>query len=259
LHNLTAFDVVLCRNVMIYFGAAVIEAIVENLHRCLVDGGWLLVGHAEHNPETFRRFQARTLAGAIVYQRIDRRNAENEPPTMAPQAAIPTELPATPPHQPDRPIRAASLTHEPPRQLRDDGRRSTAECLAEMTAIRRLADQGEVEAAAARCRRLIRVDKLSPVCRFYQALMFEQLGDHAACEQALRRAIYLDRGYAPAHYYLGLTLLRLSRRDEAVRALRTARRLSSAIEPTRILDDFDGLTAGELNELTRMQLEAVDA
>jgi chemotaxis protein methyltransferase CheR len=43
------FDLILCRNVMIYFGAENVRATVELLHNCLAAGGWLLVGHAEPN------------------------------------------------------------------------------------------------------------------------------------------------------------------------------------------------------------------
>ena len=40
-------DVVLCRNVMIYFDQPVRQALLSEMHRVLRPGGYLVVGHAE--------------------------------------------------------------------------------------------------------------------------------------------------------------------------------------------------------------------
>jgi chemotaxis protein methyltransferase CheR len=40
-------DVIFCRNVMMYFDEAEQKRLIEKFHRCLVPGGYLLVGHAE--------------------------------------------------------------------------------------------------------------------------------------------------------------------------------------------------------------------
>src|SRR5205085_3181688 len=57
LNNLFAFDLILCRNVTIYFSTDIVRRIVDHFHHCLVEGGWLLVGHAEPNTESFRAFR----------------------------------------------------------------------------------------------------------------------------------------------------------------------------------------------------------
>ena len=41
------FDLILCRNVMIYFDRISREKLIKQLERCLSPGGYLLVGHAE--------------------------------------------------------------------------------------------------------------------------------------------------------------------------------------------------------------------
>lgn len=60
------FDVVFCRNVMIYFDAQTQRRVLERIHRVLKPGGMLFVGHAENFSESRDLF---TLKGKTVYER----------------------------------------------------------------------------------------------------------------------------------------------------------------------------------------------
>ena len=60
------FDVVFCRNVMIYFDAPTQRRVLERIHRVLKPGGLLFVGHAENFSESRDLF---TLRGKTVYER----------------------------------------------------------------------------------------------------------------------------------------------------------------------------------------------
>lgn len=60
------FDLVFCRNVMIYFDAQTQRGVLERIHRVMKPGGMLFVGHAENFSESRDLF---TLRGKTVYER----------------------------------------------------------------------------------------------------------------------------------------------------------------------------------------------
>lgn len=61
------FDVVFCRNVMIYFDAATQRQVLERIHRVMKPGGMLFVGHAENFSDARSLF---ALRGKTVYERL---------------------------------------------------------------------------------------------------------------------------------------------------------------------------------------------
>ena len=88
-------DLILCRNVTIYFGRQTTRALMERLHRCLRDGGYLFLGHSETLWQVSEQFHLVSLGtgdeAAFVYRRHDskgerravlpdRRTADEGPP-----------------------------------------------------------------------------------------------------------------------------------------------------------------------------------
>lgn len=63
------FDVIFCRNVLIYFDDAARRTAAENLYAALRPGGFLCLGHSESMARIDDRFEVRRFADAIVYQR----------------------------------------------------------------------------------------------------------------------------------------------------------------------------------------------
>ena len=61
------FDVVFCRNVMIYFDAATQREVLARIHRVMKPGGKLFVGHAENFSDARHLF---VLKGKTVYERV---------------------------------------------------------------------------------------------------------------------------------------------------------------------------------------------
>lgn len=63
------FDVVFCRNVLIYFDDASRRVAAENLYEALEPGGFICLGHTESMSRISPLFDVRRFSDAIVYQR----------------------------------------------------------------------------------------------------------------------------------------------------------------------------------------------
>jgi chemotaxis protein methyltransferase CheR len=73
-----AFDIVLCRNVLMYFTPEHAANIVENLARALAPGGFLFLGHAETMRGLSHAFHLRNTHDTFYYQRKSRDEVEDE-------------------------------------------------------------------------------------------------------------------------------------------------------------------------------------
>lgn len=251
--ELVDFDLILCRNVLIYFHPEKMAEVATALVGRLKPDGWLLVGHAEPNP-TFAQFAAAvSLPGTVAYR----------PPGLAPPAKPAPWAPLEPPPPP-----AAELLLPPPTPFTPAPRPQPRQAPpppepAEPTPaagevveeVRRRADVGDFHGAELKCREGLRTRPDDPVLHFYAGLIDQALGRLAAAEDALRRAAYLDPGFIMAHYHLGLVRLSRGRADAGRKAVAVAAQIAGTLAVGARLAEGAGLTAGELRELARVQLE----
>lgn len=245
-HDLMAFDLILCRNVLIYFERSIVRQVVGGLYDCLRDGGWLLVGHAEPDVSLFRSFETVNVPGAVLYRR---------PPQ--PRSHVVTR---THPRIPAPPSSASdgSTVGAPASVATRRANPSSAPRIApagDMAQLRRLADAGRFESALARCHRLIVDRPQDAALHFYLGMLLEHLGRGESARAALRRAIDLDCAFVLAHHFLAL---HHQRRGDAARARECWQRviqLLNGLSDDHSIAEADSLTVGDLRELTRSYLQ----
>lgn len=250
--DLTDFDLILCRNVLIYFHPDTMNAVVAALADRLEPEGWLLVGHAEPNPGFEAHVRTVSLPGATAYRRrSDDDPAPAEPPeawapaVFAPPLPAPAPTPAPTRPAPSRPATRQAAPVSP-----------AAPATADIPEIRALADLGRFPEAAEACARALASNPADPAAHFYLGLVTQAQGQLDQAEDALRRAVYLDGGFLMAQYHLGLVRLEQGSIAEGRRTLAAAARMAASLSPTTRLCEGEGLTAADLRELARLQLES---
>jgi chemotaxis protein methyltransferase CheR len=274
--NIFAFDIIMCRNVMIYFDEAKNHRLAEHLNTVLVDDGWLFTGPADFNPRLDQIFKLEKLSGALVYRRCPRVEGERRTPGTAgiefsaPRNSaghVPVERPRSDsarsglegarhswtPAQKHRAGRSAR-----PITAGGDEPPPSASAQPSIETIVALANKGEWETAAHYCEAFLRSDTCNAAAHYYYALVLQYSGAAAAAEKALKRAIYLDRDFALAHYQLGLV------RKDARAFPQCSRSFRNAINALRQLPDDHAVspcgqvTAHDLRELATQQLQFLE-
>lgn len=222
--DLACFDLIICRNVMIYFDQPSIQRLAAQFYDTLTPGGWLAVGHAEPHTGTFRMFRTVNATGAVLYQRqakdealpkdgsdlstLNTRTAEVNPPFRSlpsPQVFPPTPPLSRPKPKPVEPSAARPVPTVPAVVA------SASAAEDPLAGIIRLADEGDLMKAFHACDAHILKEPLCAGAHYYHGMILYQFCEWTAAEKSLRRCLYLARDLSLAHFYLGLVQERLGR------------------------------------------------
>jgi chemotaxis protein methyltransferase CheR len=268
LHNHTnAMDVIFCRNVLMYLTLEHQHRVVAGLHRCLVDGGCLLVNPAEASAALFPMFLAENVDGVTLYRKASppaHLGSWPGPLSPAPTPAAPTPgpgplspapTPAAPtpgpavrvaPAPPAPPAPAAPPAPVPPRTPlaaapREDPLVQAREC----------ANEGRLEEALAMCQAAVATARTNPAAHFLHATICDELGRSEEAIAALGKVLYLDQDSILAHHALGGLYRRLGRPRESRRHLAVALGLLARRNRDEPVPEADGITCGRLLESVR--------
>jgi chemotaxis protein methyltransferase CheR len=254
------FDLVMCRNVIMYFSRDVAKRVAERLRRSVKGGGYLLVTASETSREIQGDFTAQMFGGEIFYKNVPSvplsRHVDARKPVSkrsrpevsagSPQLRLERRQFARGPAVPRQPVRA---TAEPAVVPRVERRAEAVEPLAAAREARLLADKGDLCKAFALCESALESDKLNPSLHYLKASILQELGRQEEAESALQSTLFLDGNFAPARVMLGAIARGQSRKAEAARHFRVALSLLEQMPSGSVLPETDGITAGEMAEM----------
>ncbi len=282
LSNTNAMDIIFCRNVLMYFAPERASSVVEHFHRCLVEGGWLVVSPSEYSHVLFSPFVPVSVTDATLYQKTREgrqvatagrdREVGITPivPTLSgisatevPQPAAPAQSdassrrqPSGPPPAPD-PRQAALELYAQGRyteaadRLLDVLSRDPADANGLALLARSYANQGRLDEAGMWCERAIAADRLNAGYHYLLATILQERGQIEEAVAALKRALYLDQRFVLAHVAMGNLALKRARVKEARKHFANALALLSEYRHEEPVPEAEGIPAGRLIEIIR--------
>jgi chemotaxis protein methyltransferase CheR len=203
-------DVILCKNVSIYFRPDAIPGLIQRLYERLNDGGYLLLGHSESLWQISEAFTLIEHEGAFGYQKPSATATEvYSPEPAAGQAATIGDY--------DRCLalfRAGDWSGvETSLELLIQSSPSFVPARLLLGAV--YAHSGRYDDALGLADQILRLDDLEPRAYLLVGMIASRQGRPLDALRALRRALYLDESLALAHFWLA-NLYR--DRGDAVRA-----------------------------------------
>lgn len=288
-NNTMSMDMILCRNVTIYFSEAVTRWVVDRFYDSLVEGGWLVVGHSEPSIDIYRRFRVRNFPDAILYQRMPETSSLRWPYT--------SPLPLPPVHIPPPPAVTQKVTSTPtlvplPREgaesLIPAGKNSSNEdsidqakelleygrledALSMLLRLSReqpgdaavcallgqaYADLGIWQEAETWCRKAFVYDRLALDAYYTLALVLQHEGKLDQAIDAMKKVVYIERDYILGHYGLANLYHDSGLMPQAQKSLDNTLRLLSGHPVDRMITGSRGITAGRLQEAVIRQQQS---
>jgi chemotaxis protein methyltransferase CheR len=217
-----ALDLILCRNVVMYFTPAARRAAVERLKHAVADDGWLALSPAEASAALLRPLRPVELCGALLHAKRAARARTPRPPAPAPS------WPAR------RPSRAQPAGNP-------------------LATARAHANDGRLDEALALCRSALRANRLDADAHLLLASVQRERGEPEEALTAARAAVYAAPASPAAHFTLATLLLEAGATDQGRGSMATVTELLDSMPPDRVV--ADETTAAELLAAARTHLQ----
>ncbi len=238
-------DLIFCRNVTIYFNGQTTQRVIENFYNCLVDEGYLFLGHTETLWQVTNKFERVEFPQTFIYQKRLRWTHEEETkPFMAiPEVNLegltsfketgrgksffhknvepPLQEKLAPSRETGKTFRPLSLSLPPQQNTPDQN-----PILTDLTHAISLANEARYKEAANLLAKVIELDNLSVEAYYLLGVLSYKNGDLKEAEKLFRRVIYVTPDSILAYYNLGNIYLYQNKFDKAAREFRNVIRLS---------------------------------
>jgi chemotaxis protein methyltransferase CheR len=238
-------DLLVCRNVTIYFSRPTTRSLIGRFHDALGEDGYLLLGHSETLWQLSDAFSLLPVGDAFVYRKGA---AAARTPPQAAAAGIALVAPRGARRRP-RPARAvprpatASLAPAPV----SPHRAVAAPDL--LDAARRALSAGDYADAARLAQAACAGEPLLAEAYVVLGHALSTMALDEAALDALRKAVYLEPGHGIAHFLLGGALARLGQHSLAAVSYRAAAATLPGTRPATVEAYLGGRAVADLVEV----------
>jgi chemotaxis protein methyltransferase WspC len=186
------YDVIFCRNLLIYFDRPTQEQAMKALARLLTPGGFLFVGPAEAFLASSSGFASVNQAMSFAFRKTASPVVHSEPSLPGPRKPLKRQPgPLSPQMTTTRLLSAPALV--PPRPP-----------LADLEAARRLADAGRLEEATQWCETNLLEHGPSSEAYYLLGLLRDAIGDRNGAAAFYRKVVYLEPEHVEGLMHLAL-------------------------------------------------------
>ncbi|MBI5562084.1 MAG: tetratricopeptide repeat protein [Deltaproteobacteria bacterium] len=255
-------DLIICRNVFIYYERKTVAEVVGKFEKTMRPGGFLMTGHGELYGAAQGGLRPRLFPESVVYEKARPEAAAAPRPWPLAAKKVSAARPAA--VKPSKPEAALSLddieamiragaykeAEEALRRIPADG----ADCRALCLLGEALASMGRLAEAASALRKAESINRLSPAPHYVLAQIALEQGRFREAVESLEKVIYLDPDRIAAYLELASIHEGLGEDEPARRMRKAGLALLNRLTPDAAVPPYEGMTAGDIREAVSRML-----
>jgi chemotaxis protein methyltransferase CheR len=245
LNNTNAHDLIVCRNVLIYFDDQSISNLMKKITLCLVQHGFLLLGASD--PVNLKvNYLVRHPENATLLMRAspgEIHQHEKQNHIIQPATEEIEELEEKPP------LRHAKIEKKTEGIVERKVQRKHKPTIRKVVDPLELANQGKLQEAVNAFIKCIEEQKTNKQLYLDLAMTLVELNRFGEAEDALKKAIYIDSKFVMAHFQLGMLKMRHNSKSEGLKYLNNALRIAKKESPDTEVEGNPGMLYGKLAEI----------
>jgi len=254
--RLQNFDIIFCRNVLIYFSLNQGREIINRFYNTLTDGGWLIVAPTESLFLNHTSFVPMNFDDVFLYEKSSKKNSIANKNKFAVRENVFI-------HDDKK----KSLITEVKGQFEENNSPTTELEVLDTNSIEEsvkeqilegeylekiawsLANDGKLEEAIKLCKRAILMDKINPTYYHLVAKIYQEQGNINEAISYLKKAIFLEPQFIIAYFELGNLNLREGKSKEALKNFQNAQELLKNLDNEQIIPHSEDITSVALNSI----------
>ncbi len=255
-NSTNAQDLIICRNVMIYFDANHIGKMMTKFANCLTDKGYMLLGASDPI-----LIDSTGLINKNRHSLLQKTTVEKK------EIIKPNITVSIKPKKVIRPLLAKPVINADILTPLKKGEWETVLTLIKEKEIKEpksgfvksvkataLANLGKLDLAIISCKESLALDSTNKYTHYTYALALLELNQVNEAETEFRKTIFLDRKLIVAHFQLGLLLMKKNQRENGLKTLKTALSIALSEPKDKTVPGSNGIAFGRFSEILEQEI-----
>ncbi|MDM8535387.1 CheR family methyltransferase [Desulfobacterales bacterium HSG17] len=265
-------DLILCRNVLMYFNPDYIKKVIDRLYHSIADKGWLIVSPGETSNQLFKQFKSVNFNRAILYKKD--LTDDIKPDDIKPAPVLSDKILLSRINEKNEEetsvFEKKDLAKEKiPEKISIENARDSylkgnySQALEKLLTLNSIypqnlevisliaeihANQGRSEHALDWCKKGLKIDKLNLNLCFLCAGICRETGNTEQAVKYLNKTLYINPDFVLAHFFLGIIFMNQGRTNDSNRYFKNSLSLLISFADEDIVPESKGITAGELKD-----------
>ncbi len=253
------WDVIFCRNVIIYFDRKTVRRVISDLYDSLAEGGYLFLGYSESLNGIFKKFTLCRFGDIFAYRKDSRTESKTERTETRPIRGAK-----------QGPYESRKLLLEETQKLLESEKYNEALLKAEVLirkhpedaracclAARVYLEKGQNDEAADAAGRAIDIDPLQTHAHYILGVICGKKKEYELAIRYLRQSLYLDDTLVMAYFNLADTYQKKKQDEDALREYNNAIRLLERSGPDVYPEFAGGFYPRSILEMCRINIERI--